>query len=133
MTIQRIRRLVFAGHLSLLWVVSPAVTTQAAPTWQDAGIGPQQIEADWLHADSLREKPGAKGAAAAPNPNVTPEDRKRLESNIAVFRMANNRRVDVTLSTTGQSSQRFAMNSSKRPISRLSHLSSMAFNMPHGA
>jgi outer membrane protein OmpA-like peptidoglycan-associated protein len=44
---------------------------------------------------------------AEKNPNVTPEDRKRLESKIVVFRMANNRRVDVTLSTTGQSSQRF--------------------------
>ena len=41
------------------------------------------------------------------NPNVTPEDRKRVDSNLAAFRMANNRRVDVGLSTTGQTSQRF--------------------------
>jgi hypothetical protein len=41
------------------------------------------------------------------NPNVTPEDRKRVDSNIVAFRMANNRRVDVHLSTTGVSSQRF--------------------------
>ncbi|HMD84606.1 MAG TPA: OmpA family protein [Terriglobia bacterium] len=41
------------------------------------------------------------------NPNVTPEDRKRVDSNMVAFRMANNRRVDVRLSTTGQTSQRF--------------------------
>ena len=43
----------------------------------------------------------------AQNPNVTPEDRKRVDSNIVAFRMANNRRVDIRLSTTGQTSQRF--------------------------
>ena len=43
----------------------------------------------------------------AQNPNVTPEDRKRVDSNIVAFRMANNRRVDIHLSTTGQTSQRF--------------------------
>jgi len=41
------------------------------------------------------------------NPNVTPVDRKRVDSNIVAFRMANNRRVDIRLSTTGQASQRF--------------------------
>ncbi len=41
------------------------------------------------------------------NPNVTPADRKRVDSNIVAFRMANNRRVDIRLSTTGQTSQRF--------------------------
>jgi len=43
----------------------------------------------------------------AQNPNVTPEDRQRVEHNIVAFRMANNRRVDARLSTTGQTSQRF--------------------------
>ncbi len=43
----------------------------------------------------------------ANNPNATPEDRERVEKNIVAFRMANNRRVDVSLSTTGQTSQRF--------------------------
>ncbi len=43
----------------------------------------------------------------AQNPNATPEDRERVEKNLEAFRMANNRRVDVSLSTTGQSSQRF--------------------------
>jgi outer membrane protein OmpA-like peptidoglycan-associated protein len=44
---------------------------------------------------------------SAQNPNATPEDRARVEKNIVAFRMANNRRVDVSLSTTGQTSQRF--------------------------
>jgi len=43
----------------------------------------------------------------AQNPNITPEERKRVDANIAAFRMANNRRVDLRLSTTGQTSQRF--------------------------
>ena len=41
------------------------------------------------------------------NPNVTPEEKARVRRNLTVFRMANNRRVDVRLSTTGQTSQRF--------------------------
>jgi len=44
---------------------------------------------------------------AEKNPNITAEDRQRVEKNIAAFRMANNRRVDIRLSTTGQNSQRF--------------------------
>jgi hypothetical protein len=41
------------------------------------------------------------------NPNVTPEERERVRRNLTTFRMANNRRVDVLLSTTGQSSLRY--------------------------
>jgi len=41
------------------------------------------------------------------NPNVTPEERQRVRRNLTVFRMANNRRVDVRLSTTGQMSNRY--------------------------
>jgi outer membrane protein OmpA-like peptidoglycan-associated protein len=41
------------------------------------------------------------------NSNITPEERKRVERHIYAFRMANNRRVDIGLSTTGQTSQRF--------------------------
>jgi outer membrane protein OmpA-like peptidoglycan-associated protein len=41
------------------------------------------------------------------NPNITPEDRQRVTKNIVAFRLANNRRVDVRLSTTGQASLRF--------------------------
>ena len=41
------------------------------------------------------------------NPNITPEDRTRVRRNLNAFRMANNRRVDVRLSTTGQSSLRY--------------------------
>jgi len=41
------------------------------------------------------------------NPNLTPEDRKRVARQISTFQMANNRRVDITLSTTGQKSLRY--------------------------
>jgi outer membrane protein OmpA-like peptidoglycan-associated protein len=41
------------------------------------------------------------------NPNLSPGDRRRVQRNIAVFLLANNRRVDVVLSTTGQMSKQF--------------------------
>jgi len=41
------------------------------------------------------------------NPNLTREERKRVRRNLAVFRMANNRRVDVRLTATGQTSHRY--------------------------
>jgi hypothetical protein len=41
------------------------------------------------------------------NPNVTPEERERVRRNLATFRMANNRRADVRLGTTGQTSHRY--------------------------
>ena len=40
------------------------------------------------------------------NPEVSPEERQRSLRNIRTIRLASNRRVDVTLSTTGQSSVR---------------------------
>ena len=46
------------------------------------------------------------------NPDLSSEERARIIKNIVVIRMASNRRVDVTLSTTGQSSTRvFPFNS----------------------
>jgi outer membrane protein OmpA-like peptidoglycan-associated protein len=46
------------------------------------------------------------------NPDLSTEERARITKNIAVVRMASNRRVDVTLSTTGQSSAKvFPFNS----------------------
>lgn len=41
------------------------------------------------------------------NPNLTPQDRKRLQREWAVFVLANNRRVDVVLTVTGQESLRY--------------------------
>jgi outer membrane protein OmpA-like peptidoglycan-associated protein len=50
--------------------------------------------------------------AAANNADLSKEERQRVLKNIAVIRMASNRRVDVTLSTTGQTSVRqFPFNS----------------------
>ncbi len=42
----------------------------------------------------------------ASNPELTPGERQRVLKNIVTIRMASNRRVDVTLSTTGQTSVR---------------------------
>ncbi len=43
----------------------------------------------------------------AQNPDATPEERRRVVRNIVIFQWANNRRVDIRLSTTGEISQRF--------------------------
>ena len=42
----------------------------------------------------------------AQNPELSPSDRQQMLSNLQVLVLANNRRVDVTLSTTGQQSVR---------------------------
>jgi outer membrane protein OmpA-like peptidoglycan-associated protein len=52
---------------------------------------------DELNAEQVKEQ-------IAANPDLTPADRKELMNNLAVMVLANNRRVDVSLSTTGQQS-----------------------------
>jgi outer membrane protein OmpA-like peptidoglycan-associated protein len=51
-------------------------------------------------------------ASVEGNPDLSAEERARILKNILVIRMASNRRVDITLSTTGQSSAKvFPFNS----------------------
>jgi outer membrane protein OmpA-like peptidoglycan-associated protein len=52
---------------------------------------------DNLTAEQVKEQ-------IAQNPDLSPNDRKQMLSNLQVLVLANNRRVDVTLSTTGQQS-----------------------------
>jgi outer membrane protein OmpA-like peptidoglycan-associated protein len=52
---------------------------------------------DNLTAEQVKEQ-------IAQNPDLSPGDRKQMLSNLQVLVLANNRRVDVTLSTTGQKS-----------------------------
>ena len=54
-------------------------------------------KADNLTAEQVKEQ-------IAQNPDLSPNDRKQMLSNLQVLVLANNRRVDVTLSTTGQQS-----------------------------
>jgi outer membrane protein OmpA-like peptidoglycan-associated protein len=54
---------------------------------------------DQLTPDQIKEQ-------MADNPELTPEDRQQMMKNLRVLVLANNRRVDVTLSTTGQQSIR---------------------------
>jgi outer membrane protein OmpA-like peptidoglycan-associated protein len=54
---------------------------------------------DQLTADQTKE-------LIAQDPDMTPADRKQMLDNLQVMVLANNRRVDVTLSTTGQQSTR---------------------------
>jgi len=54
---------------------------------------------DELTADQIKE-------LIAQDPDLTPADRQQMLDNLRVMVLANNRRVDVTLSTTGQQSTR---------------------------
>jgi outer membrane protein OmpA-like peptidoglycan-associated protein/opacity protein-like surface antigen len=52
-----------------------------------------------LNAEQVKEQ-------IAQNPDLTPDDRQQMRNNLRVMVLANNRRVDVSLSTTGQQSTR---------------------------
>jgi len=54
---------------------------------------------DQLTADQIKE-------LIAQDPDLSPADRQKMLNNLQVMVLANNRRVDVTLSTTGQQSTR---------------------------
>ncbi|HKI11673.1 MAG TPA: outer membrane beta-barrel protein [Candidatus Acidoferrum sp.] len=54
---------------------------------------------DELTADQIKEQ-------MAQDPDLTPDDRQQMLKNLRVMVLANNRRVDITLSTTGQQSMR---------------------------
>jgi len=56
-------------------------------------------EADNLDADQVKQQ-------MQENPDLSPDDRQKMLNNLQVIVLANNRRVDVTLSTTGQQSVR---------------------------
>jgi outer membrane protein OmpA-like peptidoglycan-associated protein len=56
-------------------------------------------EEEQLTADQIKDQ-------VSDNPDLTPAERKQMLSNLRVLVLANNRRVDVTLSTTGQQSVR---------------------------
>ena len=54
---------------------------------------------DELTADQVKEQ-------MQDNPDLSPDDRQKMLDNLQVIVLANNRRVDVSLSTTGQQSVR---------------------------
>jgi outer membrane protein OmpA-like peptidoglycan-associated protein len=54
---------------------------------------------DQLTADQIKQQ-------IADNPDLSPDDRKKMLDNLQVMVLANNRRIDVSLSTTGQKSTR---------------------------
>jgi hypothetical protein len=61
-------------------------------------------EENQLTADQIKEQ-------IADNPDLSPDDRKQMLNNLKVMVLANNRRIDVTLSTTGeQSTRRYPFN-----------------------
>ena len=77
----------------------------------EQGIAESNIEDKWFGKQQNLDAATVKQLTEQ-NPNLTPEDRKRVEKQLPTFLLANNRRVDVVLSTTGQKSlQYFPYNS----------------------
>ena len=78
---------------------------RATDTLVGNGVPADHIDAqsfgkeDQLSADQIKQQ-------IADNPDLSPEDRKQMLGNLTVMVLANNRRIDVTLSTTGQESTR---------------------------
>jgi outer membrane protein OmpA-like peptidoglycan-associated protein len=73
------------------------------------------IPADYIDTKSFGEEqqltPDQIKQQMADNLDLTPEERQQLEKNFSVLILANNRRVDITLSTTGlQSIRRYPFN-----------------------
>ena len=68
------------------------------------------VPADHIDTKSFGEEqqlsPDEIKQQMADNPDLTPEERQQLMKNFKVLVLANNRRVDITLSTTGQQSVR---------------------------
>ena len=68
------------------------------------------VPADHIDTKSFGEEqqltPDEIKQQMADNPDLTPEERQQLMKNFSVLVLANNRRVDITLSTTGQQSIR---------------------------
>jgi outer membrane protein OmpA-like peptidoglycan-associated protein len=71
----------------------------------EQGIPEANIETQAFGKDHNLTTEEVQGEVAS-NPDLSPEERQRVLRNIVTIRMASNRRVDVTLSTTGQTSVR---------------------------
>ncbi len=81
----------------------------------DHGVSASAIETrsygkeDQLNADQIKEQ-------IVQNPELSPSDRQEMLGNMRVMVLANNRRVDVELSTTGQqSTHRYPFNAQGLP------------------
>ncbi len=79
--------------------------TRATDTLVENGVPADHIDArsfgkeDPLTADQIKQQ-------IADNPDLTADERKQMLDNLTVMVLANNRRIDVTLSTTGEQSIR---------------------------
>jgi outer membrane protein OmpA-like peptidoglycan-associated protein len=69
----------------------------------EQGIAESNIEDKWFGKEQNLDAAAVKQLTET-NPNLTPEERKRVLKQLPTFILANNRRVDIVLSTTGQKS-----------------------------
>jgi outer membrane protein OmpA-like peptidoglycan-associated protein len=72
----------------------------------EQGIPESNIEDKWFGKEQNLDAAAVRQLTEQ-NPNLTPEERKRVERQLPIFLLANNRRVDVLLSTTGQKSLQY--------------------------
>ncbi len=104
-------KLILGGHADLRGssAYNQALTERRVERAKDFlvehGVPPGSIEVqsfgkeDNLTASQVKEQ-------IAENPDLTEDDRQKMQSNLRVIVLANNRRVDISLSTTGQQSVR---------------------------
>jgi hypothetical protein len=104
-------RLILSGHADLRGSseynkgISERRVERAKSFLAEHGVPPGSIEVqsfgteDNLTSDQVRQQIGQ-------NPDLSAEDRQKMLSNLRVIVLANNRRVDISLSTTGQQSVR---------------------------
>ena len=72
----------------------------------EQGIAESNIESKWFGKQQNLDAAAVKQLTEQ-NPNLSPEDRERVLRHFPTFMLANNRRVDVVLSTTGQKSLQY--------------------------
>jgi outer membrane protein OmpA-like peptidoglycan-associated protein len=103
--------LILSGHADPRGgpVYNKGLTDRRVGRTKDFLVG-HGVPADHIDTKSFGEEeqltPDQIKQQMADNPELTPEERQQLMKNFSVLVLANNRRVDVTLSTTGEQSVR---------------------------
>jgi outer membrane protein OmpA-like peptidoglycan-associated protein/opacity protein-like surface antigen len=108
--------LILGGHADPRGTVEyNKVLTQRRVERTEAALVEHGVPADHLETQSFGKEDQLTSEQTkeqiAQNPDLSPDDRKQMLDNLRVMVLANNRRVDVTLSTTGeQSTRRYPFN-----------------------
>ena len=104
-------KLILAGHADVRGTKEYNQTlSERRVAWTKSYLGEQGVPADSIETRALGMEENMTSDQVKKliqdNPQLTPAERQKLIKNLLTVRLANNRRVDVTLSTTGQQSVR---------------------------